>query len=271
MPELPEVEGVRQYLLQGPVAFLGQQVQDLLVLRDKVVDGSPQLIRQALLGAACSRIERHGKYLFLCFQQPSLLQSVWLAVHLRMTGRLFLVPASEALHRHTRVALVFGQGDKLLFDDPRAFGRIWLVDTPQTVIDRLGPDALSISAEALCARIRGAKRQLKPLLLDQSCVAGIGNIYADETLFRAALHPERRSDGLTAAELQRLANALHDVMSEAVHLKGANIDGTFEAGLFPVAVYGRAGLPCVRCGTLLMKKSVGQRGTHFCPVCQPLV
>lgn len=269
MPELPEVESVRQYLLQGPVVFLGRQVQDVLILRDKVVDGNPQLLRQTLLGSACSRIERHGKYLFLCFQQPFSAQSSWLAVHLRMTGRLFLVSGQEPLHRHTRFALVFAQGEKLLFDDPRAFGRIWLVDTPQSVTDRLGPDALSISAEALCACIKGARRQLKPLLLDQSYIAGIGNIYADETLFRAALHPERRSDSLTATELQRLANSLHDVMSEAVRLKGANIDGTFEAGLFPVAVYGRAGLPCMRCGTLLIKKLVGQRGTHFCPACQP--
>ena len=269
MPELPEVESVRQYLLQGPVAFLGQQVQDVLILRDKVVDGNPQLFKQALLGTACKRIERHGKYLFGGFQQPSSTQTVWLAIHLRMTGRLFLVPGQELLHQHTRFALVLGKGDKLLFDDPRAFGRVQLVATPRTVTDRLGPDALLSSAETIYSRISGVKRQIKPLLLDQSCIAGVGNIYADEALFRAGLHPERRSDSLTTTDLQRLAITLHDVMSEAVQLKGANVDGTFEAGLFPVAVYGRAGLPCVRCGTLLMKKSVGQRGTHFCPACQP--
>lgn len=271
MPELPEVESVRQCLLNSTPSLINKQILRVLILRDSVVNGDHTQLTQAVTGAVCSDILRHGKYLFFGFHQSHAKRLNWFAVHLRMTGRLYLVHEQDMVQRHTRFALQLDQGYALRFDDPRAFGRVWLLDSPAAVTDTLGPDALQIDCTTFNRRLIGLKRQLKPLLLDQSFVAGIGNIYADEILFRAALHPKRHVDSLTSGELERLYRALHSVIEQAVALKGANIDGVFEAGSFPVAVYGRDGSPCVACGTLVMKERFGQRGTHFCPVCQPLV
>lgn len=271
MPELPEVEQVRRSLCDGPLPLPGRTVQDLRVLRPAVVDGNPDELRQLLCGAVCRSIERHGKYLFFCFQPSHATHPHWLAVHLRMTGRLMLLPEHQAPNRHVRLLLLFDQGLTLHFEDPRGFGRAWLVEDPAVVTARLGPDALQVDAAGFLRRLTAVRRQLKPLLLDQSVVAGIGNIYADEILFRAGLHPRRTSHSLSEAEATGLYRTIHQVLSQAVAMQGANIDGVFKAGRYPVAVYGRVGLPCSRCGTKVVKERVGQRGTSFCPACQPLV
>ena len=268
MPELPEVESVRQCLVNSRPSLLGRVVQQVQVLRDNVVAGDLNQLGCVLTGARCDQIQRHGKYLFFGFSLNHQADQIWLTVHLRMTGRLHLVPIQEPLPRHARLVLALDQELVLRFDDPRGFGRVWLVNDPAAVTAGLGPDALLLDRDEFLERLKGVKRQLKPLLLDQSFVAGIGNIYADETLFQARLHPERRSDSLAADEKERLYAALHQVITQAVDLKGANIDGVFEAGRFPVAVYGRQRLSCQVCGELIIKIRVGQRGTHFCPVCQ---
>jgi formamidopyrimidine-DNA glycosylase len=191
-------------------------------------------------------------------------------VHLRMTGRLYLVPQSEAIERHTRLVLMLDSGLALRFDDPRKFGRVWLVDDPAKVIGRLGPDAMALDFETFAVRLAKHRRQLKPLLLDQSFVAGIGNIYADESLFRAGLHPLEISTRLATDEIHKFFAAIISVLKEAVAAEGANVDGVFKAGRFEVNVYGREGAPCVVCGTAISKIRVGQRGTHFCSQCQVL-
>jgi formamidopyrimidine-DNA glycosylase len=159
-------------------------------------------------------------------------------------------------------------GLALRFDDPRKFGRVWVVDDPALVIGDLGPDALTVECAEFAARLAGHRRQLKPLLLDQSFVAGIGNIYADEALFRAGLHPLANSAELAATDITRLHAAVISVMEEAVAAQGANIDGVFKAGSYIVRVYGRKGAPCRLCGSAISKIRVGQRGTCFCPHCQ---
>jgi len=270
MPELPEVESVVQCLTSSTPSLIGRQVRSVRILRDSVVDGDAQSIVKTLTDTVCNAVLRHGKYLFFGFQNSHSATQNWLALHLRMTGRLFLVPEQLSEDRHTRFVLLLDQGLALRFDDPRAFGRVWLVGDPSEVTGKLGPDALQIQRMTFLDRLCGVRRQLKPLLLDQSFVAGIGNIYADETLFRARLHPLKVSSDLKTEEADRLYDALHDVITQAVNAKGANIDGVFEAGSFPVAVYGRGGKPCLECGTLVVKERLGQRGTHFCPVCQPL-
>jgi formamidopyrimidine-DNA glycosylase len=193
-----------------------------------------------------------------------------MVVHLRMTGRLFLVTGPVARTQHTRLVMHLRDGVTLRFDDSRAFGRVWLVADPTEVIAGLGPDALTIDETLFLQRLNHHRRLLKPLLLDQSFVSGLGNIYTDESLFRARIHPLQPTSGLTAPQQKLLYRAIHEVMHEAVACKGANIDGVFEAGCFPVAVYGRDGLPCPVCGTSIVKVRVGQRGTHLCPQCQPL-
>lgn len=185
-----------------------------------------------------------------------------------MTGKLSLVRASAGLERHTRLVLKFDKNLALQFDDPRKFGRAWFVDNPEEITKKLGPDALTVGFAEFATRYAAYRRQLKPLLLDQAFVSGVGNIYADESLYRAGLHPLTNSANLSALYVRRLYTALVSILREAVDVKGANIDGVFKAGGFRVSVYGREGLPCYSCGNTIVKIRVGQRGTHFCPYCQ---
>lgn len=272
MPELPEVESVRRLLMEDSPSLLGATISRVEVLRDNVIGGTLPVEQfcQMIAGSVFHEIFRHGKYLFFRLQTARDTSKRWMVVHLRMTGRLYLVPDPAMRTPHTRLVVHLQNGSVLRFDDPRAFGRVWLVADPLEVTSGLGPDALTVDESVFMQRLDRHCRQLKPLLLDQSFVAGLGNIYVDESLFRAGIHPLQTSAGLTAPQRKRLYQAIHNVMHEAVVCKGANIDGVFEAGCFPVAVYGRAGLPCMQCGTSIVKLRVGQRGTHLCPQCQPL-
>ncbi len=272
MPELPEVESVRRLLTEGRPSLIGTTVDRVEVLRDNVIGGHllAEQFCQDVQDSVFHEIIRHGKYLFFRLHSARATNNLWMTVHLRMTGRLFLVSDRASKTMYTRLVVHLQQGLALRFDDPRAFGRVWLVEDPAEVIAGLGPDALTVDEDTFLRRLDHHRRQLKPLLLDQSFVAGIGNIYADESLFRAGIHPLKTVADLTVSQRKVLYRAVHDVMHEAVACKGANIDGVFEAGCFPVAVYGRAGLPCRTCGTALVKLRVAQRGTHLCPQCQPI-
>jgi len=271
MPELPEVESVVRTLRDGFPALTGLRITSVNIVWNGVVSDCYDDIADAALEGYCfASIARHGKYLLFCLACPGK-QTRVLIIHLRMTGRLFLVPHNSAIERHTRLVLILDSGLALRFDDPRKFGRVWLVDDPAVIIGGLGPDALTLSCADFAARLAGHRRQLKPLLLDQSCVAGIGNIYADESLFRAGLHPLVIASELTPADIHRLHAAVTSVLAEAVEAQGANIDGVFKAGSFVVSVYGRTGAPCRVCGTAVSKIRVGQRGTHYCPHCQVLL
>jgi formamidopyrimidine-DNA glycosylase len=270
MPELPEVESVVRTLRDGRPALTGAQIRSVVPVWPGVLSRPSSVDDLAQLEGCCfASIERLGKYLIFALDCPAG-QALYLVVHLRMTGRLFLVPDSAALERHTRLALMLDHGLALRFDDPRKFGRVWLTDAPETVTGGMGPDALNVGADEFAARLAGHRRQLKPLLLDQSFVAGIGNIYADESLFRAGLHPLTNSADLPPDGIYRLHAAVVAVLGEAVAAGGANIDGVFKAGSFAVQVYGREGGPCRVCGTAISKIRVGQRGTHFCGHCQAI-
>ncbi len=272
MPELPEVESVLRCLRDGKPTLIGRAVRDVNVVWSGVISaGCHDILKAELYGAKFSAISRHGKYLIFFLDQPNEPgKSFYLIVHLRMTGRLYLVPQENAVERHTRLSLMLDEGLALRFDDPRKFGRIWLVQNPGEVVCGLGPDALAVAYEYFAAAFSERRRQIKPLLLDQSFVAGIGNIYADESLFRAGIHPQTSTEALQEEDVERLYRSVRDVLSEAVAVQGANIDGVFKEGGFIVTVYGRTGKPCLKCGTSIAKIRVGQRGTHFCPLCQPL-
>lgn len=273
MPELPEVETVCRMLKEAHPSLVGATITGLTVLRPSVVGGedAAQSFHDTVVGKRFSEIFRHGKYLFFRLYDPRETQPCWMALHLRMTGRLWMVPATAECTAYTRSIFYLSTGFALRFDDPRAFGRTWLVSHPSEVTHNLGPDALTVSESLFLKRLACHRRQLKPLLLDQTFLAGLGNIYCDESLFRAGLHPLRSAADLTDGEQRRLYRSIQTVLHDAVACKGANIDGVFEAGLFPVAVYGRQGLPCPVCGTMLQKLRVSQRGTHLCPTCQPFV
>ena len=270
MPELPEVESVVRTLKDGIPTLCGLRIVSVNAVWKGIFSDDPCCLDEALLvGCRFRSITRQGKYLLFNLECPDRRSRV-LIIHLRMTGRLFLVPQGAAVERHTRLVLMLEHDLALRFDDPRKFGRVWLVDDPMTVIGGLGPDALSVNFSDFAGRLASHRRQLKPLLLDQTCVAGIGNIYADESLFRAGLHPLAIASALTPDDLRRLHAAVISVLEEAVEAQGANIDGVFKAGRFVVSVYGREGAPCRICGRAISKIRVGQRGTHFCRQCQVL-
>jgi len=205
MPELPEVESVCRSLTNAIPSLVGQRIRAVDVRWPGVVsDSCIEFSSSKLEGFRFTAVSRHGKYLLCGLESLQRSSSCTLVVHLRMTGRLYLVPENEALAQHTRLSLFLDEGVALRFDDPRKFGRVWLVDVPEEVTSRLGPDALTISREDFSARVAHRSRQLKPLLLDQSVLAGIGNIYVDEILFKSGFHPASISSHLTPQELQRL-------------------------------------------------------------------
>jgi len=273
VPELPEVEYIARNLRDSFPSLLGRLIQKVHQVWNGVYSagsGSDSLLE--LEGCRFTSVNRHGKYLILGLKSTDDQASDerFLVIHLRMTGRLFLVPLDQAFDLHTRLTLLLDNDVALRFDDPRKFGRVWLVDDVAGFFAGLGPDALTICYEEFASRLAAFRRQLKPLLLDQSFLAGIGNIYADESLFRAQLHPLTISSNLTPIEVRRLFDSIKSVLDEAVAAKGANIDGVFKAGNFIVSVYGRNGHQCPACGTMIIKIRVGQRGTHLCPLCQKL-
>ncbi len=276
MPELPEVETVARTLRMGTPALIGRTIRDVAVLWPRqVAHPSPSAFAQGLVGAQVRAVERYGKYLLIGLRLPAsqahqTTDSV-MVIHLRMSGRLEVVPEAQALTRHARLVWRLDDGLALRFEDARKFGRAWWVTDSAVVLGKLGPDALAISAEVFVARARSRRGALKPLLLDQTFIAGIGNIYTDESLYLSGLHPKRSVATLSEAELVGLHTAIQHVLRAGIAANGASFDWVYPGGHFQehFAVYGRAGQPCHRCGQPIQRILVAQRSTFFCPSCQP--
>jgi formamidopyrimidine-DNA glycosylase len=270
MPELPEVETICGYLREGGQGYpsiLGMPVEQAQVYwPGSLAEPDDEAFRRRIPGQRVAEIDRRGKYLVLRLSADTLL------VHLRMSGDLRVEPVDTPPLPHDRVALEFATGWKLAFNDPRKFGRMWLVSDPQTVLAGLGPEPLSeeFTAEWLWAALQQHRRQIKPLLLDQSFIAGLGNIYTDEALHRARLHPLEIANRLTAAQAAALWESIRAVLAEGIQRQGASIDWVYRGGDFQnyFQVYQRTGQPCSICGTPIQRLVVGQRGTHICPSCQ---
>lgn len=279
MPELPEVEYVARQLRQ---TLIGRAIRDVRVNWPRTIaHPDAQTFCAGLPGARVLGIERRAKYLLI-----SLSGERALLIHRRMTGNLLLFPAAAGdgpwevvSDPYCRVVFLLDDGRRLVFTDPRKFGRVALYPNRELAgaLAGLGLEPLSeaFTPQALAALLAGRSRQMKPLLLDQTCIAGIGNIYADEALFRAGIHPLRRAETLTTEEIVRLHAAIQAVLTMGIEHGGTTFgrhqDIWGEAGRnrAHLAVYQRAGEPCLRCGTLLARLVVAQRGTHFCPACQP--
>jgi formamidopyrimidine-DNA glycosylase len=272
MPELPEVETVASSLRQPLVGRTFDEVS---------VDWPRSVARPALdeFGAAIAgrkvvSVGRRGKYVVLELDRGYLL------VHLKMSGRLWVVPGDEPRDKHTHVVFCLDDGHELRFHDTRKFGRVYLVDDPRIVTAQLGPEPLAdeFSLDDLRRLLAHRKGRLKSLLLNQQFLAGLGNIYADEVLFAAWLHPMRRADSLTSGEQARLYEAIRTVLRQAIAAQGTTLnDGGYtdargQAGGYQeqIAVYGRKGQPCLRCHTPIERIVVGARSTYFCPHCQVL-
>ncbi|MDP9250474.1 MAG: bifunctional DNA-formamidopyrimidine glycosylase/DNA-(apurinic or apyrimidinic site) lyase [Chloroflexota bacterium] len=295
MPELPEVETVARDL-QRWVA--GARIADVEVRWERTVRHPLPAERfvAELRGATIARVARRAKSVLLTLADGRVM-----TVALRMTGALIVAPPGMPDDRYARVVFHLGDGRELRYRDVRKFGRIGLWEgggllaraqkparrrlaesrAPARVGDvfaRHGPEPLrrSFSAARLAERLRGRSARLKTLLLDQSFIAGIGNIYADEALWRARLHPLRRADTLTPNDVRRLHRAIRAVLREGIANRGASFadyvgaDGEPGDNAERLAVYRRTGEPCLRCGRPIARLVVGQRSTHYCPHCQAL-
>lgn len=265
MPELPEVETIARSLRP---ALEGITLTAARVLWPRTIAEPSAGDFEALIpGQRVEQVTRRAKYLWL-----RLSGGKHLFVHLRMSGDLLLQDANYTPAKHDRLIFALSDGRWLVFTDTRKFGRVWLVSDLQRVIGKLGPEPLSPSftAEKLYVNLSAARRQLKPLLLDQAFVAGLGNIYTDEALHRAGLHPLRSAATVSTDEARRLHQAIQSVLASGIEQNGASIDWVYRGGNFQnhFSVYGRKGQPCPVCGAIIQKIVVGQRGTHFCPRCQ---
>ncbi len=277
MPELPEVETIVRALRRGgrdgpPIVGRTFATVEVLWSRTLAEPGIAEL-QARLPGQTIIGLGRRGKFAMLQLTQDTLL------IHLRMSGDLRVEPAYTergepiAPQTHDRAVFTFTDGWRLAFNDTRKFGRMWLAADPQTVVGKLGPEPLdlSLTPSDFYNSLQLRHRQLKPLLLDQTFIAGLGNIYTDEALHLARLHPLRSSDSLDPEDAVRLLDAIRSVLALGIQTQGASIDWVYRGGGFQnnFRVYGRTGEPCPVCGTEIARITVGQRSTHFCPVCQP--
>jgi formamidopyrimidine-DNA glycosylase len=270
MPELPEVETYARDL---------QRVLPGRTLAGAWVDWPNQLplnrpaeLDAGVRGQTVIEVGRRGKYLTIR------LSADWLLVHLKMSGRLQLVPAGEPANPYAHVVFLLDDDDELRFHDPRKFGRVYLLGDPAPVLGGLGPEPLAdaFTRAVLRDRLRGRRGRLKPLLLDQRFVAGLGNIYVDEVLHAARLHPLTTADRLDDAAVARLHRAIRRVLRRAVQARGTSfstagyrdLSGNLGEMQGTLAVFQRTGKPCPRCGAPVERLVVAARGTHICPRCQ---
>jgi len=264
MPELPEVE---TFVRQLKPALVGRKIlsADLRWNRTLALP-SPKKFRENVMGQKIIDVGRRAKFIIIQLEDFNLL------VHLRMSGDLLIRNSTIGLEKHDRLIIKLSGNKSLVFNDTRKFGRVWLTANPEEVLGKLGPEPFSreFTAQWLHTALRNKKRQLKPLLLDQTFLAGLGNIYTDEALHIAKLHPVTASDSVTAKQAEALHAAIRKVLKEGIRRNGASIDWAYRGGQFQnyFRVYDREGTACPVCGTEIQKILVGQRGTHFCPHCQ---
>lgn len=314
MPELPEVETTVRDLRPQ---LIGRTIKRAAVTWERsVAQPNAKQFTREIVGYKIVEINRRGKYLvfalerqttkderrktkepradylpnrptddasshtqqhFGAMREDASKPTKFLLVHLRMTGQFGFHAPRVKRDKHQHVHLLLDDGRELRFHDFRKFGRWWLVDNPEHVVGKLGPEPLDMSKHEFFSRLRARRGHLKPLLLNQAFIAGVGNIYADESLWYAKIHPLRDTASLTDKEASDLYNAIRRVLRKAIGLGGTSFDATYkringQSGEFQedLRVVGRAGEPCYRCGTPIVKTVVGQRGTYYCPNCQTL-
>lgn len=276
MPELPEVETVRRGLEKEIVSA---RISSAKVLRPSSV-GYPSVdeFTRKLKGRSFRKIRRRGKYLLFDLDDGS-----GMAAHLRMSGRFLVLTGKVKEPPHTRISIKLEDGRRLIFDDMRVFGRVWFVpkdmDFEEVVptLKLLGPEPLDgVDAKLLKEKFENKSQVIKTALLDQMIIAGVGNIYADESLHRAGIHPQRRAKDLSLPELKRLGKEISSVLNTAIASGGSSlrnytnssgVNGNYQN---EALVYGRKGCPCKFCGDPIERAKINGRSSHFCPNCQPL-
>lgn len=275
MPELPEVETIREGLEKK---VKGKRVNKIIIKSEKSIKApsSPGEFIRKIEGRILSEIRRRGKYLILELDSKDSL-----IIHLKMTGRLIYSSEGEELP-YTRVIFIFPDKTQLSFTDMRRFGGLWLISDEEfsnlPFLKSLGPEPLEndFTLDRFRELLKGKKRKIKSLLMEQTFIAGVGNIYSQEALFLARIHPEKNVSMLVDREIEGLYNNLLAVLREALSCRGSSINayvdlngkkGSYESHL---RVYGRQDRSCSRCGAVIRKIKVSGRGTCFCPVCQKL-
>lgn len=275
MPELPEVETVRRGLLK---IAKGRKINAIDVYYGKTITNDVEEFRQALIGQTIEDIDRRGKYLLFRFSNHLTMVS-----HLRMEGKYFNQPIGGPLDKHTHVVFQFTDGSELCYHDTRKFGRMTLVKTgaEMTVggLKTIGPEptAKDFKLDFFKRELSKSRGKIKPFLLNQHHVAGLGNIYADEVLWMSKINPEQPANTLTDQQVVSLHDNIIKELAQAIKYKGTTVhsftNAFGDAGAFQerLNAYGHGGDQCPRCGTEMVKTKVAQRGTTFCPHCQPLV
>ena len=264
MPELPEVE---TFVRQLKPALVGKTIlsADLRWNRTLAIP-SPKKFKELIQGQKVIDISRRAKYLNIQLKDYSLI------IHLRMSGDLLIRNSTITPAKHDRLLLKLSGNKSLVFNDTRKFGRVWFTANVEEIFNKLGPEPFSrkFTPQWLYTALHNKKRQLKPLLLDQNFLAGLGNIYTDEALHIAKLHPLAASDSVSLEQADTLHKAIRKVLKEGIKRNGASIDWAYRGGQFQnyFRVYDREGTACIVCGTEIQKIIVGQRGTHICPHCQ---
>ena len=271
MPELPEVETIKNELLPH---IVGRQVTGVTLFWEGIVrQPSVEEFCSRLIGQRLTGLTRRGKYLIF-----SLTSGEVLIIHLKMTGSLLLKPASAEVGKFIRAIIHLDNSTELHFRDPRKFGVMRLVEDASSVVGKLGPEPLEtgFTPQVLAQLLEKRKAPIKALLCDQTFIAGIGNMYADEALFAARIHPLRQGGSLSPEEVKRLHRAIQQVLWSAISNKGASVDtyfrpdGTLGTAHFQFRVAHRLGGElCSVCGTTIERITVRNRGTYFCPKCQP--
>lgn len=282
MPELPEVETVRRGLNN---LTINQKIQGVEVLLPRTLAYPPEIeaFWQGTTGMAIAKWQRRGKYLYARLTDLDSNRSAgWLGVHLRMTGQLLWVTQEDPLQKHTRIRWFFEGGHELRFVDTRTFGKVWYcppdieLESVITGLKKLGPEpfAEEFSVKYFAQKLDNRRRLIKTLLLDQAVVAGIGNIYADEALFKSGILPDTLAGDLKPKQIKKLHQAIIDVLQTSIDKGGTTfsdflsllgVSGNYgDAAL----VYGRKDLPCKVCGTPIEKIKLGGRSSHYCPKCQ---
>jgi formamidopyrimidine-DNA glycosylase len=275
MPELPEVETVARGL-QGAVA--GRQIVSVTLGKTDFID-NPEEMERELPGRAIRRVERYGKFLLLrlsASEGRAAEGETALLVHLGMTGMLMPRAASEVHEKHTHVVMLLNDGRELRYVDPRRFGRMAYLagETLRAELLRFGSDPLEAGLAEFTKRIAGRRARIKALLLDQRVVRGVGNIYADESLWKAKIHPAKLGANLDEKQVMLLYKSLQGILRNAIAMRGSSVsdflDAEGQAGEYQRhhRVYGREGERCFRCKTEIRRGIVAGRSSHYCPVCQ---
>jgi formamidopyrimidine-DNA glycosylase len=274
MPELPEVQTVINDLIKA--GFIGKTISDAEIFwKNSIAQPSAEEFRQTIPGQTIFDIRRRAKYIIFDFQS-----GLHLLIHLRMSGKIQLIPPNTETAKHEHVILHFHDTSDLRFHDTRKFGRLFLVNDPNPVIGHLGPEPLddTFTVDIFKKRIQSKNRQLKPLLLDQTFIAGLGNIYTDEALWEAKLHPQQIASKLSGRKLEALYHAIRFVLQKGIVNLGTTL-GNGQSNFYSAGqrrgrnaeqlnVFHRTGQPCPRCNTIIERIIVGQRSTHICPKCQ---